>query len=165
MPEKQTCNLPEVGGRGDSILEGLAPGSHHQRETLRLLNRAVLGRWEVPDKWCKNLPKVAAAIALDDTCLPAVRLAAIKLLHSMTRDSIDAAIALERLRVDEGIAGQLTKVVFNIIEVQPPGARPPKRIASTQRRISGNGKKTKKRKAKRTVKRKTKDGGNGQKHA
>ena len=159
MPENETDNLPELGGRGEAILDALAPGNNRQRETLRLLNRAVLGRWEVPDKWCKTLPRVAAAIALNsEEYNPEVRLAAIKLLHSMTRDSLEAAIALERIRADGNVADEIRALNFEIVEAK----RPARRIVSTQRGGNGNGRRSSKRTTKRKPKRRTKRGANGQ---
>lgn len=139
MPDKESVNQPAVGGAGGegTLLESLQPGEHHRRESLLLLHRAVKGRWNIPDHWYDDLPKVAALIAVDKESKPRERIAAVKLLHDMARDSLDAALALERLRVDGSMADQLISLTFEIVEAK----KPTRKIASKQRKTRGNGEK------------------------
>lgn len=98
-----------------------------KRESLALLQRAVRGQWKLKPQWYENLPEVVERIAT--TCAdPRTRLVAVRLLHLMSRDGLDAALALERLHAEGEIVSQLVTLTYKIVEAQ----RPPKQIVSIQ---------------------------------
>lgn len=157
MPEEENNTHPDQGGRGaGSIRESLqGDDPHHRRESLTLLLQAVRGDWQMPEDTYKDIPGLVAAIAKDEEEDSRHRLIAAKVLHAMDRNRLDAAMALERVRSDEQMADQLTQLTYEFRVVESPA----KQVTSNQRAIAGNGKTSKKRKAKRKSK---KASGNGQ---
>lgn len=91
-----------------------------RRESLVMLQRAVRGRWKLADEWYEELPKVAAGIAASPKAKHRTRLAALRLLHLMSRDGLDAAIALERLHAEGEMVEQLVALTYKIVEARPP---------------------------------------------
>ena len=129
MPDLEKAQIPEDGGGGSPTLASLlSDNDSSKRASLKLLQRAVRGRWKIQEDWYAELPKVACAIAANATVEPRTRLAALRVLHLMSRDELDAAITLERLHAEGEMVEQLMTLTFKIVEAQ----RPAKQIASTQ---------------------------------
>jgi hypothetical protein len=76
----------------------------HDRETLRMLARAVRNRWPIPDDIRAAAPLIAKRIALTGNN-DRERLRAIELLAALDRDNIAALVALDKVeRLDGGEA-------------------------------------------------------------
>ena len=110
------------GGTAPSIMQ--QPGGR-VRESLRVIQRAVVNGWKIPDDWLKTLPQVAATIAADPNRTDRDRLRALEVLRGMAGDSVQAAIALDKIeRLDNGDPTERVSVLqFNIIESEPKHAR------------------------------------------
>ena len=76
----------------------------HDRETLRMLVRAVRERWDIPPEMRVKAPEIARRIALGDGT-EREKLRAIELLAALDRDNIAALVALDKVeRLDGGEA-------------------------------------------------------------
>ncbi len=75
------------------------------RSTLRLLQRAILNGWELPEGALRAIPAFAANILRDAKKSDRDRLRAAELLASLQRDTVSALIALDKVeRLDSGSA-------------------------------------------------------------
>lgn len=76
----------------------------HDRETLRMLAKAVRNRWPIPDDIRKAAPLIAKRIALTGRT-DREQLRAIELLATLDRDNIAALAMLDKVeRLDGGEA-------------------------------------------------------------
>lgn len=76
----------------------------HERQTLRMLTRAVRSRWPIPDDIRQGAPLIARRIALTGRT-DREKLRAIELLAALDRDNIAALAALDKVeRLDGGEA-------------------------------------------------------------
>jgi len=74
----------------------------HERAGLRLIRRAIEGRWQVPDELLSSLPRVVVGMVANART-DRERLRAVEILVAMSRDNLAALQAADRLeRLDEG---------------------------------------------------------------
>lgn len=103
------------GGGNGGILDPL--DRTRQRESLRLIQRAVHNGWHIKDEWLREVPKLAAKIMADSQD-ERNRLRAAQLLEDILARACDAAIALDKIERLDG--GQATERV-EAIQVNIPG--------------------------------------------
>ena len=78
------------------------PKAMKVRESLRMVQRAVLNGWDVPDEARNSLPLECYAIATDSERPARDRLRAMEVLRAMAKDNLDAAMALDKIeRLDD----------------------------------------------------------------
>ena len=80
---------------------------------MRMIQRAAINGWDIPDEWLKKLPSIIARIALDDDLTARDRLRAMETLRAMMRDNVDAAVALEKIESRTAI----TRTDFEVVRV------------------------------------------------
>jgi len=73
-----------------------------ERESLVMIKRAVTNAWNIPDELKEKIPLMMAKIAVESK-LERNRIRAVEVLRYMSKDNLDAAVALDRVeRLDEG---------------------------------------------------------------
>ena len=74
----------------------------HERAGLRLIRRAIEGRWQVPDELLASLPRVVVGMVANSRT-DRERLRAVEILVAMNRDNLASLQTADRLeRLDEG---------------------------------------------------------------
>lgn len=105
--ERDSANLDAVEGRGASEL--VRPDK--PRGDLRLLRRAILRGWQIPEEIYVTLPKVVVNI-LTNATTAREKLAAVKLLTTMHKDNVDTYSVADRTeRLDEGQATEIVELL------------------------------------------------------
>jgi hypothetical protein len=100
MDENTPSNPADAEGKGESGL--VRP--EKPRGDLRLLRRAILRGWQIPESIYESLPRVVIGV-LTNATTAREKLAAVKLLTTMHKDNVDTfAIADRAERLDEGMA-------------------------------------------------------------
>lgn len=66
-------------------------------ESLRLVRRAVLNKWDIPDEWLPVIPRVAMQILSNSQRCGRERLRAMELIRQLRRDNLDAAAMLDKI--------------------------------------------------------------------
>jgi uncharacterized protein (UPF0147 family) len=75
----------------------------HEREHLRMLRRAIVEGWEIPDHIKSRAPEVVASILENGN--DRERLRAAEVLAAMKRDNVNNLIALDKIeRLEDGTA-------------------------------------------------------------
>ena len=93
----------------DDIID---PKAMKVRESLRMVQRAVLNGWDVPDEARNSLPLECYAIATDPERPARDKLRAMEVLRAMAKDNLDAAMALDKIeRLDNPEAATERHVV------------------------------------------------------
>jgi pyruvate dehydrogenase complex dehydrogenase (E1) component len=105
--ESDNANPADAEGRGASEL--VRP--EKPRGDLRLLRRAILRGWQIPEEIYVTLPKVVVNI-LTNATTAREKLAAIKLLTTMHKDNVDTYSVADRTeRLDEGQATEIVELL------------------------------------------------------
>jgi hypothetical protein len=100
MDEIKPSNPADVEGKGESGL--VRP--EKPRGDLRLLRRAILRGWQIPESIYESLPRVVIGI-LTNATTAREKLSAVKLLTTMHKDNVDTfAVADRAERLDDGLA-------------------------------------------------------------
>jgi hypothetical protein len=90
----------------------------HERAGLRLIRRAIHGRWDIPDVLLEQLPKHVTALlvgARNDR----EKLRAAEVLVSMNRDNIAALVHADKIeRLDSGKATDRVETMQSISDAQ-----------------------------------------------
>lgn len=74
----------------------------HERAGLRLVRRAIHGRWAVPDELLESLPRVVTGMVANAKT-DRERLRAVEVLVAMQRDNMAALQAADKIeRLDDG---------------------------------------------------------------
>jgi hypothetical protein len=98
--QKQASDPDPSEGRGASDL--VRPDK--PRGDLRLLRRAILNGWQIPEEVYATLPRIVLGI-LTNSQTGREKLAAIRALTTMHKDNVDTFVAADRSeRLDEGKA-------------------------------------------------------------
>lgn len=93
------------------------------RSSLAMVQKAVEGGWHIPDDWRRQLPAVAAAMAVDQAVPRRDRLRALQVLMTMQKHNVDAAVELDRMerldadRPTEVGADKLTQQQLNLVQI------------------------------------------------
>jgi hypothetical protein len=105
--DSDNANPEPVEGRGASDL--IRP--EKPRGDLRLLRRAILHGWQIPEEIYATLPRVVVNIITSATT-PREKLAAIKVLTTMHKDNVDTYSVADRTeRLDEGQATEIVELL------------------------------------------------------
>lgn len=82
----------------------------HDRAGLRLIKRAILGRWQIPDDLLEQLPRVVTGVVANART-DRERLRAVELIVAMQRDNMAALQMADRLeRLDGGSPTELIEL-------------------------------------------------------
>lgn len=83
--------------RRQRLIEG-----RHDRAGLRLIKRAIYGRWDIPEELLDQLPRVVTGLVANART-DRERLRAVEVLVAMQRDNMAALQAADKVeRLDEG---------------------------------------------------------------
>lgn len=110
--DQSTPNLPQT-----SAFNPLEPRPTNIRSSLRTLQRAVNEGWQIPEAIIRAAPHICAKILMDNSASPREQLRAAEVLATMMRDTVSAAIALDKMeRLDGGEATERLVITPEIRE-------------------------------------------------
>lgn len=91
----------------------------HERAGLRLLRRAIHGRWDIPEQLLDQLPRLVTQIAASSQN-DREKLRAVEVLVSMNRDNINALALADKVeRLEEGTPTEVVQLAP--IQLRPGG--------------------------------------------
>lgn len=90
----------------------------HERAGLRLIRRAIHGRWDIPDVLLEQLPKHVTAL-LVNARNDREKLRAAEVIVSMNRDNISALVQADKIeRLEAGLATDRVEVLESMTDAQ-----------------------------------------------
>lgn len=90
----------------------------HERAGLRLIRRAIHGRWDIPDVLLEQLPKHVTSL-LVNARTDREKLRAAEVIVSMNRDNMNALVQADRIeRLDSGQATDRVAILDSMTDEQ-----------------------------------------------
>ena len=100
-----------MSGHEDSPID-----THHTRQHLAILRKAVVEGWDVPHEWKKSLPAVAQGIANNPDASNRDRIAALKVLHAIDSENAKKLELLDKMtRLDGDGPTEINEVRVNFV--------------------------------------------------